>query len=177
MFRLSRSVRRFAIAAALAPAIAFTARGAQAPSETQAPAGGAAAQVIVPFEHNARQNAILVRATVNQRPAVLLLDTGARTSVISREIAGMANEDLRGGFSSGGPGFKGEALTMRTTVRLGGETWHDHPVAVMNLAEVQRVFDGPIDGLLGEDILCIFRQVTFDYPTKRIVFTRRSPML
>jgi hypothetical protein len=134
MFRLSRSVRRFAIAASLAPAIAFTARGAQAPSDTQAPAGGAAAQVIVPFEHNARQNAILVRATVNQRPAVLLLDTGARTSVISREIAGMANEDLRGGFSSGGPGFKGEALTMRATVRLGGETWHDHPVAVMNLA-------------------------------------------
>jgi hypothetical protein len=31
--------------------------------------------------------------------------------------------------------------------------------------------------LLGEDILCTFRQVTFDYPTKRIVFTRRSPML
>jgi hypothetical protein len=65
---------------------------------------------------------------------------------------------------------------MRATVRLGGETWHDHPVAVMNLAEVQRVFDGPIDGLLGEDLLCTFRQVTFDYPTKRIVFTRRSPM-
>ena len=63
---------------------------------------------------------------------------------------------------------------MRTTVRLGDEQWHDHPVAVMNLAEVRRVFDGPIDGLLGEDLLCTFKQVTFDYPNKRIVFTRRD---
>jgi hypothetical protein len=175
MFRPSPSFRRFVIGAAFVPAVVFTTRGAQAPMGVPAPAE-APAQVIVPFEHNARQNAILVRATVNQRPALLLLDTGARNSVISREIAGMANEDLRGGFSSGGPGFKGEAVTMRTTVRLGGEVWHDHPVAVMNLAEVQRVFDGPIDGLLGEDLLCTFRQVTFDYPNKRIVFTRRTPM-
>jgi hypothetical protein len=122
VFRLSPSVRCFVVAAALGPAVAFTARGAQAPPETQAPSGGAASQVIVPFEHNARQNAILIRATINQRAALLLLDTGARNSVISREIAGMANEDLRGGFSGGGPGFKGEALTMRATVKLGGET-------------------------------------------------------
>jgi hypothetical protein len=168
-------VRRLAIGAALVPALAFPTRGAQAPVEMPS-SSDAPAQVIVPFEHNARQNAILVRATIDQRPALLLLDTGARNSVISREIAGLANEDLRGGFSSGGPGFKGEAVTMRTTVRLGGETWHDHPVAVMNLAEVQRVFDGPIDGLLGEDLLCTFAQVTFDYPNKRIVFTRRTPM-
>jgi hypothetical protein len=169
------SIRRVVIAATLAPAIAFTARAAQAPVEMQAPAA-VPAQLTIPFEHNMRRNAILVRATVNQRPALLLLDTGASHSVISREIAGLANEDLRGGFAIGGPGFKGEAVTMRTTVRIGGETWYDHPVAVMNLAEVQRVFDGPIDGLLGEDLLCTFRQVTFDYPNKRIVFTRRSPM-
>jgi hypothetical protein len=172
MSRPSPSFRRFAIGVVFIPAIAFTARGAQAPAGMQEP--GAPVQVVVPFEHNMRQNAILVRAMVNQRPALLLVDTGARNSVISREIAGLANEDLRGGFSSGGPGFKGEALTMRTTVRLGGETWYDHPVAVMNLAEVQRVFEGPIDGLLGEDLLCTFRQVTFDYPNKRIILTQRT---
>jgi hypothetical protein len=170
---LAAPVRRVLLGGVIAVAVGFAADGAQAPMETQPPPSSA--QVIVPFEHNMRQNAILVRATINQRPALLLLDTGARTSVVSREVAGLAGEDLRGGFSSGGPGFKGEAISMRTTVRLGGETWHDHVVAVMNLDEVRRVYEGPIDGLLGEDLLCTFKQVTLDYPNKRIVLTRRDP--
>jgi Aspartyl protease len=172
MPRPSWWVRRAACGAATIPLIAFAAPRAQAPADTQSLAPSN--QLVVPFEHNARQNALMIRATINNRPALLLLDTGARNSIISREIAGMTGEDLRGGFSSGGPGFKGEAITMKTTVRIGEEQWHDHPVAVMNLAEVRRVFDGPIDGLLGEDLLCTFKQVTFDYPNKRIVFTRRD---
>jgi Aspartyl protease len=164
--------RRAAFGAAIIPMIGLAAPLAQAPADV--PSLAATNQVVVPFEHNARQNALMIRATINNRPALLLLDTGARNSIISREIAGMPSEDLKGGFTSGGPGFKGEAITMRTTVRIGEEQWHDHPVAVMNLGEVRRVFDGPIDGLLGEDLLCTFKQVTFDYPNKRIVFTRRD---
>ncbi len=59
MSRPSPSFRRFVIAVVFFPAVAFTARGAQAPVGMQAP--DAPVQVVVPFEHNMRQNAILVR--------------------------------------------------------------------------------------------------------------------
>ena len=87
MPRPSWSMRRAAFGAAMVPMIAFAAPRAQAPADVQSLA--ATNQVIVPFEHNARQNALMIRATINNRPALLLLDTGARNSIISREIAGM----------------------------------------------------------------------------------------
>ena len=66
MSRQSWSMRRAAFGAAIVPMIAFAAPRAQAPGDVQSLA--ATNQVVVPFEHNARQNALMIRATSTTVP-------------------------------------------------------------------------------------------------------------
>jgi hypothetical protein len=137
--------------------------GAMAPSGEMARSDPKQGAVELPFEHG-RFHILYVKAQINGREATMLLDTGARFSVVRPEIVGMSPIDLKvARFSKDGPGFGGEAIGFRTTVRLGDKTWRDHVVSVMDMSEVDKVYERRVDGLLGEDLLCKFRRAEFDY--------------
>ncbi|HEX9597556.1 MAG TPA: retropepsin-like aspartic protease [Anaerolineales bacterium] len=137
--------------------------------------GAQAAVIEVPFQRNATRDAILLEARVNGKNVVLLLDTGASITVLDKSVAGLTAFDLKQSrFKQTGPGLRGEAVWARVGLRLGPKVWRDRAVVVMDLSEVSRVYGRRIDGILGQDVLTEFDQVTIDFKAKIIRFGRPS---
>jgi predicted aspartyl protease len=101
--------------------------------------------IVVPFAIGARE------------PMAFILDTGASTSVISREtqrVLGYRDED---GTPVKGQGANGELNDVRLfsvpDARVGDRVYRDLSVAVMDLRHLQDKLDEPVAGILGRNFL------------------------
>jgi hypothetical protein len=118
----------------------------------------------MPFEIDSAQSAILVRASADGKPVLLVLDTGASRTILARELVRSAPQRLApSGFSGDGPGLRVRGRYTEATLALGGRTWKNRSVVVMDMAEVSLAFGRRIDGLLGQDLLREFERVTIDF--------------
>lgn len=131
--------------------------------------GSATADLTLPFDVDARYGSIFVAVTVNGRPATLLVDTGAASTIVRPELAGVDRLALDRSRFRGDVGF--EARGVWQTVRLGlGTSWSTPlEVGAVDLSEAMQRYGRRVDGLLGQDVLRRFRRVTFDYATKKLL--------
>ena len=129
----------------------------------------APAPIDIPFEIAASQPVLLVRALVNGKSALLILDTGAAQTVLRQELVRDRMRLEASRFPSGGPGLAARGRWTQATVQLGQRVWRDRSVVAMNFDEVAKTYGVPIDGLLGQDILGEFDRVTIDYRARRLV--------
>src|SRR5690349_17966504 len=103
------------------------------------------------------QNHLLVRAVINDKPAVLIVDTGSPGTVISskrKSYFGLTTApasmnwpsrvQVNGAFSN---------LVIARSLRLGGLNVVDVPVVLANMRGTNRTADQQIDGILGADVL------------------------
>jgi hypothetical protein len=83
-------------------------------------AGTAASQVEIPFRQDARNKLIVLDARINGKPARLLLDCGASTSVVNARLLEVGSWELQTAkFAAQGP-------AVRTISALAGEVvWAD----------------------------------------------------
>lgn len=124
----------------------------------------------LPFE--IVQSAILVRALVDGKPVLLILDTGACQTVVSRELVRLAPRMVeQSRFSANGPGLLASGRYTEATLDLGGRVWRNRSIVGMNLEEVSKAYGRKVDGLLGQDILREFERVTIDYRGNRLLLT------
>jgi hypothetical protein len=95
---------------------------------------------------------------VNDKPAALLLDTGADNSLISPEAAGLLAklDALRATMTTGA---NGEYVKGRVDLCLAERHWIDRAVLVMDLSEASKRLGTRIDGFIGQDILREFSAV------------------
>jgi hypothetical protein len=127
--------------------------------------------VQVPFEYAKGVNSILVHARINDKPALLILDTGSAHTLLRPELLGLPREQLQAPRrSSSGAGFAGDAIGKEVKLELGGRRWGKWPVAVMDLSEILSAYQGKIDGVLGLDFLQQFRVAVVDLTGKTITF-------
>lgn len=115
----------------------------------------------------------LVRVTVNGRgPFLMVLDSGASTSLVSPATAAAAGieagQDVQlggaGGISSGG------ARLGRARIALGNLSRDGQPVAVADVfARIAAAAGAPVEGVLGADMFRAGR-ITLDYGTNRLWF-------
>ena len=134
-------------------------------------AAGQTGELELPFELIRSQDAIVVEATVRGRPATLLLDTGAATTVIASSLAG-PSELPAARFSDEGPGLEAQARWAEVPLALGTRLWPRRRVVVMNLDAVSRHYGRRVDGLLGQDLLREFGKVTIDFRAKRLSLSK-----
>ena len=114
---------------------------------------------------------ILLDATVNDKPAVLLLDTGADFTLISPEAAGLpANLDALKATNT--TGAAGEYVKSRVDLRLAERHWIERAVLVMDLSEASKRLGTRTDGFIGQDVLREFSAVRIDYKASVIEFER-----
>lgn len=128
--------------------------------------------VELPFELEKRHGAILVTLTVNGRPATLLVDTGAATTMISAELAGIDRFTLeRSKFREGQTGLQAVGVWERATLQAG--SWRaSMDVGAINLDEVTARYGRRIDGLLGQDVLRRFARITIDFEAKKLLLAQ-----
>lgn len=88
---------------------------------------------------------ILLDATVNGKPSVLVLDTGTRFTCTTQAV-------------------KHE----RASIGIAGLTFEKQPVTTVNLDSLSKWAGTRIDGLLGQDILREFSAVRIDYKAQTV---------
>ncbi len=128
--------------------------------------------LVLPFEIDRTTATILVKGEVHGRAALLILDTGASTTLFRHDLVDLGAGGLGPStFSSEGPGLRADGRWTTATFRLGGRTWFHRKVVGMRLDEVSRAFRRDIDGILGQDLLREFRSVTIDFDAKEVRLT------
>jgi len=116
---------------------------------------------------------ILLDAQVNNKAAVLLLDTGADNSLISPEAAGVSAK-LQALKATNTTGANGEYVKGRVDLRLAERHWIDRGVLVMDLSEVSKRLGTKIDGFIGQDVLREFSAVRTDYKGAKSSLRRKT---
>jgi Aspartyl protease len=114
---------------------------------------------------------ILLDGQVNDKPAVLLLDTGADNSLISPEAASISTK-LDALKATKTTGANGEYIKGRVDLRLAERHWIDRTVLVMDLSEASKRLGTRIDGFIGQDVLREVSAVRIDYKANVIEFEK-----
>jgi len=115
---------------------------------------------------------VLIEMKVNGKLCTFIVDTGAAITVVDMKILGGALDLPPSRMQGSEAGLVGTAEGRPANLELGPLRWPNHIVAVMNLAHVEKFYRQQIDGLLGQDLMLKFRQVTFDYETSQLILVR-----
>ncbi len=134
------------------------------------PSSGQPNSLRVPFQYAAGLGSLLIRARINGKPAVLILDTGASHIIVRPAFLGIAPEALARPHARGG--ITGDAVADEVTLELGGQVWQRRRVSVMDLTNVLAPYKEPVDGLLGLDFLFDFSQAALDFQ-QRVITCRK----
>lgn len=124
----------------------------------------------LPIERDPVFGVILVSILVNGKPAVVILDTGSNTTMLSPEASGLDPANLRPAFPPKlGAGFEGQRSWGVATLTIGARTWKDHRVLVTDLKSITNTMNRRIDGILGEDILGKSKYIEIDLEHNRLI--------
>jgi len=127
----------------------------------------------IPFTLAPGRPLTLVRVTVNGRgPFLMVLDSGASTSLVSPATAAAAGVEAGRNVQLGGAGgvASGGARLGRARISLGTLSRDGQPVAVADVfAPISAAAGAPVEGVLGADMFGAGR-ITLDYGTNRLWF-------
>lgn len=117
---------------------------------------------------------IYIPATVNGTQTEVLLDSGAEMTVLDLGFAQSLGLVLEGEVAAVGTGGVGEARFARgVTLDLGGITFVDRTVAVIDLAAIGQALGRPLPVILGKDAFNAL-VVDIDFPARSLTFHEPS---
>lgn len=122
----------------------------------------------VPLEYATGKNALLIHARINNKPALLILDTGSSQTVLEPQIAGLKAE----GNPHPEAGFRSDGVRHEVELQVGNMIWKKWPVKVMDQSETLSAYLENPDGILGLDFLQEFSNVALDLEAKTVTFSR-----
>jgi aspartyl protease len=141
----------------------------QRPFPASTPTASSHRRIVLPLERSPRFGALLVRVQVNGKPAVLIVDTGSNTTILSPKICGLNADRLpRAEPPPKGTGFVGEGRWGQATLTIGTAVWKDRRVLIVDTTDLTEATQRKIDGILGQDILDDFKYVEINLEAKRI---------
>jgi hypothetical protein len=124
----------------------------------------------IPFQFSRAFGLMLIRAEVNGKSAVLVLDTASNHTTISSRFVDVATPPLRDTVSSRkGSGYTGTGVFTRASLKVGPLVWRDHRILAMDLKEISKSLGENIDGLLGMDFLNEFEIVVVDLTQHKLI--------
>lgn len=127
----------------------------------------------LPFEYVAGTR-IFVRATVNGRPVLAMLDSGASSTVVDRRFASRLGLSPKGDLTGEGAGGSTPySVVHGVTVQLGDLSWNGGDAVAIDLSAVEKQVGHPLPMVLGGEL---FRDavVEIDFTRHRIAFHNPS---
>jgi len=118
----------------------------------------------IPFDIAADRGSLLVHVRVDNRPTLLIVDTGSSHTILRPSTVGMTAAELAAPRT--GAGVIGDAVGREVTLEIGTRRWVRRRVAVMDLSQTLSVYRERIDGLLGLDVLFEFSQAVIHFKTR-----------
>jgi aspartyl protease len=125
-------------------------------------------ELTIPFDFAAGRGSLLVRVRIDNRPALLIVDTGSSHTILRPSIAGVSPAELAAPRS--GAGVIGDAVGREITLEVGQRVWPRRRVAVMDLSQSLSAYQEKIDGLLGIDFFLEFSQAVIHLKNRRVTF-------
>jgi len=123
----------------------------------------------LPFEYVAGTR-IFVRATINGRPVLAMLDSGASSTVLDRRFASSLGLSPKGDLTGQGAGGSTQySVVQGVTVKLGDLSWNGGDAVAIDLSAVEKQVGHPLPMVLGGEL---FRDavVEIDFKRRRIAF-------
>ena len=113
----------------------------------------------IPIETSSRFGLLLVKAEVDGKPAVLIVDTGSTITVISSKLATISDRDpKRVMVPRNGSGLVGMGVYAQVAIKVGPLVWGKRRIVVMDMQEVSKSLEQEVDGIRGLDF---FNQLAF----------------
>lgn len=101
----------------------------------------------IPFEYADNRDSLLVRVRFNDRPAILILDTGSAHTILRPEAVGVPRSKLiPASRSRSGAGFMGDAVSTEVTLQIGKRVWRKHHVVLMDLSDILAAYQVLVHG-------------------------------
>jgi hypothetical protein len=116
---------------------------------------------------------ILVDASVNGQPVIMILDTGASHSMFDASVFGLSGLQLQAARMKGrGLGLDAEVVWRTADFEIGEEAWKQHPIEVADLHLLSKIYGRKIGGIVGQDVLRSFVSVQINYKGQCVMFQR-----
>ncbi len=116
---------------------------------------------------------ILVDASVNGQPVVMILDTGASHSMFDASVFGLSAVQLQAArMNSRGMGLDAEIVMRTADFVIGEQAWKQQPIEVADLHPLAQIYGRKIGGIIGQDVLRSFVTVQINYKGQCVMFQR-----
>ena len=126
--------------------------------------------VEVPFELCKSFGLILIKAEVNGKPAVMVLDTGSNETIISPRLVIVKKLSSKDEVAlAKGSGYSGNGVIATAFIGIGPLNPKSCQILVVDLADLSKTLGQQVDGILGMSVLKEFEIVSVDFRHRKLV--------
>jgi predicted aspartyl protease len=123
----------------------------------------------VPFEYSKAFGLMLIRAEVNGKPAVMVLDTGSNETITSPGVVKVKELSSKEAVAlAKGSGYSGSGVVATAVLSVGRLSPKNCEVLVVDLSDLSKTLGQQIDGVLGMSVLKEFEIVSVDLRNHRL---------
>jgi predicted aspartyl protease len=128
--------------------------------------------VEIPFEYSKAFGLMLVKVEINDKPAVMVVDTGSNETTVSPKFVIMNQQRLKDAVAmakSSGYTGTGNAVIATVFLKVGPLSPKNCQILVMDLTGLSKSLGQDVDGILGMSVLKDFETVTVDLRHRKLV--------
>jgi len=126
--------------------------------------------VEIPFEFSRPFGLMLIKAKINGKPAVMVLDTGSNETIVSPRLVSVKKLSPKDVVElAKGSGYSGAGVIATAFLSLGTLNPRNCQVLVVDLSDLSRTLGNEIDGILGMSVLKEFEIVSVDLKHHKMV--------
>jgi len=113
---------------------------------------------------------MLIKAKINGKPAVMVLDTGSNETIVSPRLVSVKKLSPKDVVElAKGSGYSGAGVIATAFLSLGTLNPRNCQVLVVDLSDLSRTLGNEIDGILGMSVLKEFEIVSVDLKHHKMV--------
>jgi len=126
--------------------------------------------VEIPFEYSRAFGLMLIKAEINGKAAVMVLDTGSNETIVSPRVVLVKQLSSKAAVAMAkGSGYSGNGVIATAFLKVGPLNPKNCQILVVDLNDLSKTLGQDIDGILGMSVLKEFEILTIDLRHHKLV--------